>query len=767
MILPENSLIQRLEPSRRVERVVRVEGDDVATIDAESPKVRYRWYKLEQIREDLDAHKAIILEVDKWAPPPLTESELEEHHPKLKEKRDKALYIIGPLIKGENARRILFRGEHFRLVGQRVAELEAENRARREAGQEEIKGVTRQSIDHLLKRWLQRGQTPNALLSDYLNCGGRGKERSDGELEKDAVKRGRPSLITKDDENKTGVKRPTGINVDKKARDIIIAGGIMFYEHRNVSFAEAYSKTLERFCATSSEENGVKKYKIPDSARNEVFTEGQFKYHYEKFKNRDLRRALISRLGERRYNHKYRELKGRIATRANRPGAIYQIDATLADVYLVSPLNSLHIIGRPILWLIIDVFSRMIVGFSVRFEGEGWLGLMLALKNVTEDKVEFCAKYGFDITSDLWLPSFLPEELMGDRGALESRFADKLSEGLNITITNTAPYRGDLKGTIEQLFNQMNLRLIHGLPGCVAWQRVRGEADYRLAAALNLDDFVGAVIAAILYHNNQHRMDGYFAEMDDEMLADDVQPYPSKIFQWGIENRSGHLRKRDAETIRINLLAEEEATITDRGIKVGPYLYTCDEAEAQQWYLKADITSRWKTTALKDLRTTKMVWLRLGDGTPSIPCYRRDDSPTKCADWAETDHYVDKYKVASKRAETTGLQAKSDFKAEVKRFVDRGLKRKQEALANAPEQSKASLLRNIRSNRKDEIDRMQRAEEQELLAQHGYPLASQASTPSLTSGADKSDEDYVPFPEPTDIVRSIRERMMDNAQEER
>ena len=49
-------------------------------------------------------------------------------------------------------------------------------------------------------------------------------------------------------------------------------------------------------------------------------------------------------------------------------GALYQIDATIADVYLVSRLNRLHVIGRPTIVVIIDVFSRMIVGVCIRFE---------------------------------------------------------------------------------------------------------------------------------------------------------------------------------------------------------------------------------------------------------------------------------------------------------------------------------------------------------------------------------------------------------------
>ncbi|MBW4573588.1 MAG: hypothetical protein KME31_38255 [Tolypothrix carrinoi HA7290-LM1] len=55
-----------------------------------------------------------------------------------------------------------------------------------------------------------------------------------------------------------------------------------------------------------------------------------------------------------------------------------------------SAINRSWIIGRPTLYLVIDVFSRLIVGFIVTLEPPSWLGAMLALENATADKVFFC-----------------------------------------------------------------------------------------------------------------------------------------------------------------------------------------------------------------------------------------------------------------------------------------------------------------------------------------------------------------------------------------
>jgi hypothetical protein len=70
--------------------------------------------------------------------------------------------------------------------------------------------------------------------------------------------------------------------------------------------------------------------------------------------------------------------------------AMYEIDATIGDVYLVSRFDRNKIIGRPVVYIVIDVFSRMITGVYIGLEGPSWVGAMMALANATAPKVEYC-----------------------------------------------------------------------------------------------------------------------------------------------------------------------------------------------------------------------------------------------------------------------------------------------------------------------------------------------------------------------------------------
>ena len=152
------------------------------------------------------------------------------------------------------------------------------------------------------------------------------------------------------------------------------------------------------------------------------------------------------RLGARVYDKDFRGLIGTSNAEVMGPGDRYQIDATIADVYLVSRFDRNRIIGRPVIYVVIDVFSRMIVGLYVGLEGPSWVTAMMALANTAADKVEYCKKFGIDIEPEDWPCHFLPGVLLGDRGEIESAKIDALINNFNVAVENAAAYRADWKG---------------------------------------------------------------------------------------------------------------------------------------------------------------------------------------------------------------------------------------------------------------------------------------------------------------------------------
>jgi hypothetical protein len=95
-------------------------------------------------------------------------------------------------------------------------------------------GMSRPSVLRYLRRFWERGQTPDALLPDYGNSGARGKTRGANE----GVKRGRP--------RKAG--QHPGLNIDAETR-VTFHTAVMRYHVTHPAFSRrgAYRQMLDEF----------------------------------------------------------------------------------------------------------------------------------------------------------------------------------------------------------------------------------------------------------------------------------------------------------------------------------------------------------------------------------------------------------------------------------------------------------------------------------------------------------------------------------------
>jgi putative transposase len=749
MQLTVNKLILWQEDSTEekwIERVLFIDSStrEVAVINAETVDAIPYFRSFCEIEVAIEAKTAIPLESDFFAPPRLTESELASpKFIKLKKRRDKALKIIAPLFTGENAVRMLFVKDRARLINSRIQEIKNWPKEER---------ASKQIIYRYCRRWWQGGQVANTVLAHYLNCGARRDKPRNV-----TKKLGRKSLIT------LHTEIVTGANITPEWLDAILLGAKLFYEHRDEpSYKRAYALTLERFFIKDKIiENGREKIILPDPNLGEIFTRRQFIYHYNL--NRDLRRALFKRVGAKRFNLKHRELVGN--SNVLGPGALYQIDATLADVYLVSRYGGNRLIGRPVIWVVIDVFSRMIVGFCIRLEGEGWLGLQLALQNATADKVALCARYGIPITEDMWPARYLPEHITGDRGPLISANADHFVNALNIQVSNTPPFRPDWKGIIEQIFRRMNILAINWLPGAVKHDHERGDKDYRLAAVLDIEQLNEIIIEAILYHNNEHLIaDGY--ELDADLIAAKIDPFPTNFYQWGVEHKSGHLRERDAETIRLNLLPHGEATLTGQGIRFNhpksscSLFYTCDQALIEGWLLRDTGRKSHKFDAVFDPRWDDEIYLNLGKRQSLIPCHLKNPKSAHLnRDWSEVIEYYEGKKLTKALLAPNKVQAEVNLNRRIQNVVAKSQKSKKESEAEQPVQSKASFTKGTKDNRREEIAMMHAAEAQERRNRDLQVNPDNASNGSLPQAPKSTDGKYVGVAQVSNIAE-LREKRM-------
>lgn len=466
-------------------------------------------------------------------------------------------------------------------------------------------GLSLTKVKKIFSRYWQRGMNKNALLPDYINSGGRGKEKKLSDL-----KIGRPA---KADYSGDSVE---GINITNEVKKHFEFAINKYYRNsKKISLKETYTLMLRDFYSDVYRENNEIKHIVWNNERIPKYN--QFYYWFKK--HEDVKRDVVLRDSDKEFNLNHRTLLSNSTIETDGPGTRFQIDATIADVYLVSSLNTKRIIGRPIVYAIIDVYSRLITGIYVGLEGPSWMGAMMALDNMVTDKVEFCKQYGIEITEDQWPSKHLPDIIIADRGEFEGYSPENLINNLGIKIENTSPYRGDLKGIVERSFRTLNTKIKHKTPGAIQKEfRKRGDKDYRLDATLTLEQFTRLYINIVLNHN-WSVIDKY--PVEKEMLEDEILPIPVQLWKWGIENKKGRLRTVDRDILRLNLLPRGKASVSRAGIKFKGLSYSSDKAISQQWFIKPTVSN---IEVVYDPRNVNKIYIPFDNGLGYEECYLLD-----------------------------------------------------------------------------------------------------------------------------------------------
>lgn len=484
-------------------------------------------------------------------------------------------------------------------------------------------GRAKRLIYDYLRRYWRAGQIKNGLIPRYDRSG----LKRDQPVKPEAVKRGRPRLYG----------QQAGVNVDQTIKKRLAKGYQRFYVSGQCkTLTDAHHKTLTTFFRLDQreDEDGVTQPIVPALAS--LPSLGQFKYHCHQ--SRDRLAVLVAREGHSRASSDYKPKLGSILLLAFGPGVWFLIDSTPADCLLVSSLNRSQVLGKPTLYFVKDLFSLLIVGFAVSLEEASWIAEVLAIQNATRDKVALCQEYGITITPEEWPSHYLPEFLLNDRGEGESYASSNLVNSVGVQVSNTPPYRPDLKGPIELDFHLANHYAIHQLPGGGPAPEKRGDKDQRGLPCLTPYEFRRGVISYILFYNKSHLIKNY--PFDEFMIADAVKPVPIQLWKWGIENRSGHLRTMPPEVVYRNLLPRAEATVSRQGIEFKELRFFSQYAYDQHWYLKAGQktgqTGR-KVTVAYDPRTTNFIFLCLkGQAMEQCPLLEKDQGYAN-REWIEVD----------------------------------------------------------------------------------------------------------------------------------
>jgi len=460
-------------------------------------------------------------------------------------------------------------------------------------------GSAERKIQNLLRRYWCRGMTPDALIPDYDKVGGPGlKKVYKGNGQKRSFGKDR-EVCRITPEIEAVFKRMTDQYYSGKQRGSLRK---CFEQARGCLADEQLSKGMGLKLRTKQAE-WTDKVALP--------TYRQYLYWYKKA-NRSARDE-VGKLGQSSFDMGKRARFGSSLQNLFGVGSRFEIDATLLDIGCVSKFDRKSYVGRPTLYVVIDVYSRMIVGLYVGFENPSWHTFGMALRNVAEDKVDYCARFGVHIEPEEWpVRNVMPARILADRGEGEGYKASELVTKTGIKIENTAGYRGDMKGTVERRFGLINdfLRLI--LPGVVTGDHMkRGDEDYRRRAKVNIDEVTRAIIRAVLLHNNSNILKGF--RQPKEMVASKINSIPRDMWHWALKSGHSELKGFSPGELDLALLQSDYATPEKKGLRFQGMHYKSLEHYEDGYAHKIGAAHRQLVSW--DMSSTSVIWRHRPDGT--------------------------------------------------------------------------------------------------------------------------------------------------------
>jgi putative transposase len=462
--------------------------------------------------------------------------------------------------------------------------------------------VDRKSLARLLSQYWKNGQDRMALLPAFSNSGGSGRDR-----EPTTKPLGSP-------------KQPRTIAIDRAEKFIVSDGDKKkFKKALKKYYLKESGLTLAKTYDNLLKDSYSKEIKLAEASGRPPLVPTKKQLSYWRTKLFSQEQIIQQQTSENDYLRNKRGVLGSVTDRSHLPGSYFEIDATVADVHIVSELGAKYVLGRPTIYIVADRASRMIVGMHVSLYHASWRSARQALTNSFLPKSTYCKSFGVDIEDSEWPCAHIPKELVCDNGEMIGVQPNKVLTSMT-KLSFTPPYRPDCKGVVEKRFDIINKEVIHELLGTTrGGQVVRGSRDPRKDAIYTLKEVTAEIIKAVLEHNRSILDDLAFSS--PLLIENDLSPTPLNYWKIHLAKHRHELQSSNSDEVIARLLPSVEVSMTRSGIYYQGMFYSCSEVENLNMASIARSSGRWRVEARIDENTTNYIYVRLDKNREFIRCY--------------------------------------------------------------------------------------------------------------------------------------------------
>ena len=393
--------------------------------------------------------------------------------------------------------------------------------------------ISSRSLRRYYNAWNAAGGNPVALLPRTRNCGGRGRSRRNGLLS-----------------NRSQIVRM----MDDAIRDV-------YFTLARRPISAVTRRVLDNIQRLNSRLPSDKAIPVP--------------------RERTLSRAIARRIERMDPWEVDRQRWGkRIADQRHAPRTPQSMARRILERVEVdhSPLKVVvgtqaGPIGQPWLTVLIDYYSRMIVGFCLGFDPPSYAVLMESLRHAILPKTTVASTY--PSVKGSWPCFGIPEMIVCDRGAdFTSNDLENAAFQLGVVLNFNPPRTPHMKGCVESFFGGLNDQLISALPGRTfrSWEK---RADYNAddGPLLPYDSLLEIIHVYLVdvYAQSKHPT---IPQTRIEVWQDSAAEYPPFL-------------PGSPEDLIVLLSKRAERTLSTRGIELGGMFYISDDLMA----LRADLAA--------------------------------------------------------------------------------------------------------------------------------------------------------------------------------
>ncbi|WP_168708565.1 DDE-type integrase/transposase/recombinase [Hydrogenophaga sp. PAMC20947] len=429
---------------------------------------------------------------------------------------------------------------------------------------------TRSTVYRLWQVLCQNGFEASSLHPRFDRCGAPGAIRPNREGQK---KVGPKTLRERLGEPDMHPQRPSNesdrVKILQHARILSKAG---------LPFVELYDQIIQRVYVNRYE-------RTEDGQRGIAPPQGSFP---NKRQVRHIIESGIKRLErvlrattQGHYQRNLRGLRGKARDGVAGPGHAYAIDATVGDIHLRSSVNRAWFIGRPIVYMVVDIWSTAIVGFYVCLSGPSWNTAKLAVFSTCCDPQLLAELWGFEYIPVLNPAPTAPFQVWTDRGEYVSAGARETCLSLGINFAIDPPYRPDMKGLVEVLHRIAKDRQYNFLPGAINFRRKELEnKPSAKQSALTLREYVHYLHGVFCHYN---LFSDRSKQLTMEMIGAGVEASPAGLWRFGHEAGIGYRKAISQDRLITGLLKRGTAVARRDGIFLESLQYESAFATSQDW----------------------------------------------------------------------------------------------------------------------------------------------------------------------------------------